>query len=92
MIRVPTDVSAAERARWLAELAQVLDEAQELMNRLAVAEGRRAEALDLSARLEAAIAEVQALRRSRISDFSKEFDPDWRKALPSDRSWPERGV
>ena len=57
MIRIPTDVSAAERARWLAELAQVLQEAQELVSQLAVARGRKSEALDVCARLEAAYAQ-----------------------------------
>jgi len=85
-------VSAAERAQWLAELAQVLEEAQKLVGRLTVTDARRTEALDLSARLEAARAEVQALRRNRLSEFSRQFDPDWRKSLPWDRPPSERGA
>jgi hypothetical protein len=91
VIRVPTDVSTAERARWLAELAQVLGEAQELVIRLVEADGRRAEALDVSARLEAARAEVQSLRRSRLAGMPGDFDPDWSKHLPWDRALPGRG-
>lgn len=88
MIRVPTDVSAAERARWLTELAQVLEQAQALMRRLAIAERRKSEALDVCARIEAARAEVQSLRRSRMSEVPANFDPDWRKQL----EWPERNA
>jgi len=83
-------VSAADRARWLAELARVLDEAQEMMKHLVVTDARRAEALDLLARLEAARAEVQALRRGRVSELSEEFDPEWRKPFPWDRPRPNR--
>jgi hypothetical protein len=88
--RVPTDVSAGERARWLAELAQVLEQAQKLVTRLAVAEGRKSEALDVCARLEAARAEVQSLRRSRVAEASANFDPEWRRRLASQRTWPEK--
>ena len=90
MIRVPVDVAAAERAQWLAELAQVLEQAQELVSRLAVAEGRRGEALDVFARLEAARAEVQLLRRARISEIPENLDPDRRNQLSWNRPWPER--
>ena len=90
MIRVPTEVSAAERARWLAELAQVLQEAQELVSELAVARGRKSEALDVCARLEAARAQVQSLRRSRMGESPEQVDPIWTEHLPWDRAVPER--
>jgi hypothetical protein len=92
VIRVPIDVSAAERARWLAELAQVLQDAQELVSRLAVARGRKSEALDVCARLEAAYAEVQSLRRSRTSESVANIDSNWSKHLPWDRALPERSA
>jgi hypothetical protein len=92
VIRVPTNVSAAERARWLAELAQVIQEAQELVSQLAVAGGRRSEALDVCARLEAAYAQVQSLRRSRTSGSSGNIDPIWSEHLPWDRALPERSA
>jgi hypothetical protein len=85
-------VSAAERARWLAELAQVLQEAQGLASRLAVARGRKSEALDVCARLEAAYAEVQSLQRSRTSESSESIDLNWSKQLPWDRALPERSA
>ena len=92
MIRVPTEVSTAERAQWLAELAQVLQEAQELVSQLAVARGRKSEALDVCARLEAAYALVQSLRRSRTSQSPENVDPIWSKHLPWDRALPERSA
>jgi acyl-CoA reductase-like NAD-dependent aldehyde dehydrogenase len=92
VIRAPTEVSAAERARWLAELAQVLEKAQELVTCLAVAERRKNEALDVCARLEAVRAEVGSLRRSRASESVANVDPDWSKHLPWDRSLPERSA
>jgi hypothetical protein len=85
-------VSAAERARWLAELAQVLQEAQQLVIQLAVARGRKSEALDVCARLEAAYAQVQSLRRSRASQSPENVDPIWSKRLPWDRALPQRRV
>ena len=92
MIRVPTEVSAAERARWLAELAQVLEEAQVLVTRLAVAERRKSEALDVCARLEAVRAEVQTLRRNRISYAPNNIGPDWSNQLPWDQAAPQRSA
>jgi hypothetical protein len=66
VIGVQTDVSAADTARWLAELAQALEEAQELVNSLAFARGHYVETLDVSARLETAQAEVRSLRHGRM--------------------------
>jgi acyl-CoA reductase-like NAD-dependent aldehyde dehydrogenase len=83
-------VSAAERARWLAELAQVLEHAQELVTRLAVAEGRKSEALDVCARLEATRAEVQSLRRNRTGEAPADSDPEWSRRLVSHRTWPQK--
>jgi hypothetical protein len=53
---------AAERARWLAELAWAIDEAQQLAWRIGVIEGGSTEALELYVRLEAARIEVEGLR------------------------------
>ena len=65
MIGVRTDVSAPENAQWFAELAQALEEAQQLVNSLAFARGHYVETLDVSTRLEAARAEVRSLRHGR---------------------------
>jgi hypothetical protein len=83
VIAAQTDVSAADTARWFAELAQALEEAQELVNSLAFARGQYVETLDVSARLEAAQAEVRSLRHSRMDATIKDFDPNWRKYMPA---------
>lgn len=71
-----------DRAKWLAELADVLDQAQKLVWSLAMIEARGSETLDLYARLEAARAEVQALRLSRKTGGSANLDPNWGELLP----------
>ena len=87
--RVPSEVSAAERARWLAELAEAIEQAQRLVWTLGMAHGRSAEALDLYARLESARAEVQALRLSRTRERRHSFDPNWSEKLPWDQAQSE---
>jgi hypothetical protein len=57
-------MSAASRAKWLAELAIAIDEAQRLAWRVGVTEAKSSEALELYVRLEAARVEVEALRRA----------------------------
>lgn len=65
MSRVPIEMSAAERARWLAELADALDQAQRLVWTLGGSAERTAELMELYGRLDAAQAEVQMLRFRR---------------------------
>jgi hypothetical protein len=84
MVRVPADVAAA-RARWLAELSEALDEAQALLSRLEPAELWRIDALDLSARVEAAQAHVRMLQSARRIK-APEPHPEWRRMLPWDRA------
>jgi hypothetical protein len=83
-------VTAAERARWLAELSDALEQAQALVWRLGPAEGRRIDALDLSVRLETARAQVRSLRLSRASEPSEDSNPDWSNRLPWDRPRTDR--
>jgi hypothetical protein len=92
LIGEQTDVSADDIARWLAELAQVLEGAQELVNSLALARGHYIETLDVSARLEAARAEVRSLRHSRMDATIKDLGPCWSEHLPWDRALLEHRV
>ena len=85
MARVPTDVITAQRARWLSELSEALDEARSLIWQLAMAEIRDVDALDLSARVEAASAEVQSIRLSRMDRSSIQAGPKWTSLHPWDR-------
>lgn len=81
MIKVPNEGPAAARARWLAELADALDEAQRLMKELGVDDGR-IEAHDLCARIEAARVEVETIRLRRSSGGGQDFGPEWTKNIP----------
>jgi hypothetical protein len=75
--RASIETSATERARWLAELALALEEAQKVAWRLGVSEGDNAEAKELYSRIEAARAEVDRLRLSGFRRIREESDPDW---------------
>jgi hypothetical protein len=84
MFSVPTEMPAAGRARWLAELAEALDEAHRLLFELDLHDHGAAEALDLHVRIEAARLEVQSLRLSRSVAPRIEPDPEWSNLIP----WP----
>ncbi len=67
--------AAAERSRWLAELAQAIDEAQRLARNLGDSERKCAHAKELYGRLESVRIEVEALRRGTWVTRSTEIDP-----------------
>jgi hypothetical protein len=71
-----------QRARWLAELAASIDEAQRIAWRLGVTEGDNAEAKELYGRLEAARVEVESLRRGGAwTREPVELPPQWMKSF-----------
>lgn len=74
-------ISVAERARWLAELAAAVDEAQVLLWRIGVLEGDNPDAKELYGRLEGARAEIECLRGVRELGRDK-LDPDWMNLFP----------
>ena len=80
MVRIPSAESAAERARWLAELTAALDEARDLVRRLAVEEAR-IDAIDLAARIEAVRSDVERMRLRRAAG-ARDFGPEWTKDIP----------
>ena len=83
MDRESNDATAAtERARWLAELALAIDQAQKLAWRLGVSEGDDPDAKSLYARLETVRSEVESLRRGGWAGALEELDPVWMKLLP----------
>jgi hypothetical protein len=84
MFSVPTEVPAVGKARWLAELAQALDEAHRLLFELRLPDEAAAEALDLYVRIEAARLEVQSMRLSRSIAPRIEPGPEWTNFIP----WP----
>ena len=75
------EAGAAERARWLQELADALDEARRLMKRLATA-GVQVEAAELCARIEAARIEVEVLKLRAAAAIGAKADPQWSDPLP----------
>ena len=90
MDSLPNDFAAMHRARWLAELADSIDQAQRLAWRLGVAEGNNAEAKDLYGRLEAARVEVESLRRGAWTREPAVLPPEWMKSLFGSSGFPER--
>ena len=86
MDRSPDQASAADRARWLAELAEAIDQAQRVAWALGIAEGDDPEAKELYGMLESVRVEVESLRHGRWTRSSAEFDPCWTTIL-SDRGF-----
>jgi hypothetical protein len=87
---VPTEVPGAERAKWLAELAEALNEAHDLVTNIDLGGGEKAEVLELYIRIEAARLEVQSLRLSRSFEPRRDFGPEWTRLqpwLPSGSEW-----
>jgi hypothetical protein len=84
VFEVPNENSSAARARWLAELADALDDARQLLKQLGAAEGRL-EAVELYARIEAVRLEVQTMRLRKSADDGG-VDPEWTKNIPWKRS------
>ena len=84
MERVPGERAAARRAKWLAELAEALDEARRLMKQLGAAEGQL-ESVELYARIEAIRLEVEAIRLGRRYASRDELDPKWTGMIPWER-------
>ena len=76
MCSVPIEVPPADRARWLAELAEALDDAQRLFRELEWTSITRADAFELYMRIEAARLEVQSLRLSRSLRPRSELSPE----------------
>ena len=77
-MRVPTGITLADRARWLAELAAAVDEAQLLLWRIGVLEDGNADAKELYGRLEAARSEIESLQGVRELAPDR-LDPKWMK-------------
>lgn len=74
--------AAAERGRWLAELAHAITEAQRVARSLGVSRGNCAEAEAIYASLEMVGIEVENLRRGGWGVQATEFDPQWTSLFP----------
>ena len=69
-----------DRARWLAELARAIDEAQQLVWRLAALRGDNVRSSEIYGQLEAARDEVERLQRS-ANRTRFDFQRDWGELL-----------
>ncbi|MGZ2412857.1 hypothetical protein ACUXST_002299 [Sphingomonas sp. F9_3S_D5_B_2] len=83
---VPKEYSAAERARWLAELAKALVEAVNVAAELGLAQSRRAEHVEFFARVTVARAQVRSLRLGQADERTGECSPNWSNPAP----WPSK--
>ena len=91
MTRSRGEARAAERSRLLAELAEIIGQAQRLSRRLrasAMPRATRIEAEDLFRQLEALRTEVDALRRGPWVPRPEEIDRTWTKIIPWNRRSP----
>ena len=79
---LPAEEPATERARWLAAVAEALNEAHSLLSQLDSSGAKRSEAAELYLRIEAARLEVQSLRLSRSLKRRDQFDPEWTDLQP----------
>lgn len=82
MDRDSHEATATDRARWLAELAIAIEQAQKLAWRLGVSEGQDPDAKSLYAQLESVRGEVDSFRRGQWAGDHQELDPLWTKLLP----------
>ena len=82
---MPIEVSAADRARWLAELADALEQAERLVWSLGDLPSTNPEMIDLYGSLDAARAEVQALRVKRVATPPADLRPFWIKSPEAQR-------
>ena len=81
-MHTPSDhLSAVERARWLAELAVAVEQAQQLAREIGVSDAKRQEAQELYAQLDAIRIELEMLRRARSAAEKAEIDPKWMHLL-----------
>jgi hypothetical protein len=74
---LPKDLSAVDRARWLAQLSEALDAADQLAFQLGPSRIQSGDAAELFMRLTAARAQLKALRLRRPDDPSGDSDPNW---------------
>lgn len=77
--------AAAERSRWLAELAEAVAQAQRLARALDAPEGNCPPARRVYGRLESIRIEIESLRRGSWGARPIEIDPQWMSFFPLDK-------
>lgn len=82
MCKMTAPEQAAERARWLANVSQALNDAHRLLFALDERSVDRATLIDLHERIEAARLQVQSLRLSRSFAPRPQTGPEWIGFMP----------
>ena len=75
--------TAQEKMRWLGELARAIDEAQQIVWRVAIIRGDSPRTSEIYGRLEAARDEVERLQRSASRHAKIELHQDWSELIGS---------
>lgn len=75
--------TADEKIRWLGELLRAIDEAQQIVWRVALIRGDNPKTSEIYGRLEAAREEVERLRRDARRNAKVELDQDWTRLMAS---------
>ncbi|HEX6218938.1 MAG TPA: hypothetical protein VFZ35_06655 [Sphingomicrobium sp.] len=83
MRRPKVQWTAEERIRWLGELARAIDEAQQIVWRLAVLRGDNPRTSELYGQLEAARDEVERLQQCAHRQAKLDLHQDWRNLMAS---------
>jgi hypothetical protein len=96
LVQRPNEIVAAQRARWLAELAAALGEARRLVKEFGAAEGRL-DAIELYTQIESLRLEVELLQRQIRSDPFDEFGPNrtktpWQHGRPGSAEFSTSGA
>jgi hypothetical protein len=81
VIRVPNEASAAERARWLGQVGEALEEAGRVVRQLNATVPSIA-AVELHNRIDALAADVEMMRCMRGGPNFGRIDPEWMKNIP----------
>lgn len=69
--------------RWLGEMARAIDEAQQVVWRLALLRGDNPRASEIYGQLEAALDEVERLQRSAARQARTDLRRDWSEMVAS---------
>jgi len=72
-----SEIIASARARWLAELAAALEEAQRFATLLGNEQPESDELGIIRARIKAVRAELESLRRAGLGELRREVNPEW---------------
>ena len=80
MASVPTRQAVRERRKWLGDVSDVLQQAQQILAELSAEAVLAPFNLDLAMRIQAALFEADTLHNSHSLSLREQFDPEWIKS------------